>query len=81
MSNSSIWLIDNATTLGLSEPGSNGNEWALRIPQRSSITRASPSDCLVSYPGHKLGESYPSAEMRSVYSAASAFWVTHFYIE
>ena len=29
------------------------------------------SDCLVSYPGHSLGESYPTAEMQSVYSAAS----------
>ena len=27
----------------------------LRIPQSSSITEASPSDCLVSYPGHLLG--------------------------
>ena len=26
----------------------------LRITQNSSITRASPSDCLVSYPGHLL---------------------------
>ena len=31
-----------------------------------------PSDCLVSYPGHSLGESYPSAEIQSVYSAAQA---------
>ena len=42
------------------------------IPQSSSITEASPSDYLVSYPGHSLGESYPSAEMQSVYSAAPA---------
>ena len=40
---------------GLSEPGSNGNEGVLRIPQNSSITEASPSDCLVSYLGHLLG--------------------------
>ena len=30
------------------------------------------SDCLVSYPGHQLGGSYPSAEMQSVFSAAPA---------
>ena len=38
------------------------------FPQSSSITGASPSDCLVSYPGHLLGESYPSVDMQSVYS-------------
>ena len=32
-----------------------GNEGALRIPQSSSITETSPSDGLVSYPGHSLG--------------------------
>ena len=67
MSDNSIWPIDrtlsSATTLGQSEPGSDGNEGVLCIPQSSSITEASPSDCLVSYPGHLLGESYPSAEM------------------
>ena len=35
--------------------GSNGNEGVLCIPQSSSITGTSPSDCLVSYPGHSLG--------------------------
>ena len=35
--------------------GSDGNEWVLCIPQGSSIIRASPSDCLVSYPGHLFG--------------------------
>ena len=51
MSNSSIWPIDrtpsDVTTLGQSGPGSNGNEGA------------SPSDCLVSYPGHSLGDFLP----------------------
>ena len=28
----------------------------------------------MSYPGHSLGESYPSAETQSVYSAAPADW-------
>ena len=33
---------------------------------------ASPSDCLVSYPGPSLRESYLSAKMQSMYSTASA---------
>ena len=41
--------------------GSNGNKGVLRIPQSSSITGGSPSDCLVSYPGHSLRESYRDA--------------------
>ena len=47
-------LLD-ATTLGLSGPGNDGNEGVLHIPQSSSITGTSPSDCWVSYPGHSLG--------------------------
>ena len=41
-------------------PGSDGNEGVLCIYQSSSITEASPSDCLLSYLGHSLGESYRS---------------------
>ena len=56
---SSIWFIIRtlwgAITQGLSGPGSNGNERILRIPQSSIITGASPSDCLVSYPGRSFG--------------------------
>ena len=78
MSNCSIWLIDKtlsgATTPGQSGPGSNGNEEVLRFPQSFSITGGSPSDCLVSYPWHSLGESYPSSEMQLVYYAAPADW-------
>ena len=44
------------------------------ISPNSSITRAIPSDSLVSYPGHWLGESYSSAEIQSVYSAVLADW-------
>ena len=33
---------------------SDGNRGILCIPQSSSITGYSPSDCLVSYPGHPL---------------------------
>ena len=59
MSNSLIWPIDRilsgATTLGQNEAGSKSNERVLCIPQSSSIIETSPSDCLVSYPGHSLG--------------------------
>ena len=69
---SSIWPIDrtlSGTTAPIqSGPGSDSNEGVLHIP------KALPSDCLVSYLGHLLGESYPFAEMQSVYSAAAADW-------
>ena len=55
---SSIWPIDRAlsgaTTPSQSGLGSDGNEGVLHIPQSFSITGTSPSDCLVSYPGHSL---------------------------
>ena len=60
-----------------SGPGSDANEGVLRIPQSSRITATSPSDCLVSYPRHMLRESYPSAEVHSVYSTTPADWETH----
>ena len=66
--------LSGATTLDQSGPRCDGNEGVLCIPQSSSITEASPSDCLVSYPGLLLGESYSSAEKQSVYSTASANW-------
>ena len=56
--------------MGQSGPGSYGTEGVLHISQSSSITGASPSDSLESYPGYSLGESYPSAEMKSAYSVA-----------
>ena len=76
---SSIWPIgialSNATTPGQSGPGSNGNEWMLRIPQSSSITGASLSDCLVSYPGNSLWRgSDSSAEVQSMSSTAPSDW-------
>ena len=59
MSNSSIWSIDRtqsgATTPSQSGPGNNSNERVLCILQSSSITGASPSDCLMSYPGYWFG--------------------------
>ena len=74
MLNSSIWPIDRtlsgSTTLGLGRPGSDGNEEVLCIPHSSSITGASPSDCLLSYLIQSLlAGSYPSAEIQLVYSA------------
>ena len=63
-------MLLGATTPGQSKPGSDGYEGVLHISQSSIITETSPSDCLVSYPGHSLGEFYPSTEMQLVYSAA-----------
>ena len=81
---SSIQPIDRtlsgATTLGQSGPGSDGNEVLLQIPKSSSITRTSPSDCLVSYSGHSLGESDPSAEVQSMYSTAPANWAINWIV-
>ena len=48
-------IQSGATTSGQSGHGSDANEGMLRIPQSSSITGTSSSDCLVSYPGHLLG--------------------------
>ena len=42
------------TTSGQSGPGGDGNEGVLSITQSSSFTRASPTDCLMSYPGSYL---------------------------
>ena len=74
MSNNSIWPIVGTlsctTTPGQSGLGSGGNGGVHCIPQSSSITGALPSDCLISYPGHSLGKSYPSTEMQLVYSVA-----------
>ena len=53
--------------------GNLGKEMVLCISKSSSITGASPLDCLVSYSGHSLVVgSYLSAEMQSVYSTAQA---------
>ena len=53
MSNSSIWPIhgtlSGATTPGQSGPGRDGNKEVPRLPQSSSITGVSPSDCLMSH--------------------------------
>ena len=44
--------LSGAVTPGQSWPGSDGIKGVLCIPQSSSITGATPSDCFVSYPGH-----------------------------
>ena len=54
--------LSGAPTPGQSEPGSNGNEGVLCIPWSPSIIGNWPLDCLVSYLGHSLGKSNPSAE-------------------
>ena len=80
---SSIWpmgrTLSGATIPDQSGPGSNDNEGVLHIPQSSSISGASPSNCLVSYPGHLLEEFHSSAEMQSMYSAASAALASSFF--
>ena len=64
---SSIWPIkktlSGATNPAQSEPDSDGNEGVLHFLQSYSITGTWPSNCLVSYPGHSLSGSYPTAEM------------------
>ena len=40
--------LSYTTTPDQSGPGNDGNKWVLCIPQSSSITGTSPSDCLVS---------------------------------
>ena len=71
MLNSSIWPIDStlsgATTPGQRRRGSDSNEGVLYIRPSTSITGATPSDCLVPY--HDT-----CAEMQSVYSTAPADW-------
>ena len=62
--------LSSTTIPSQSGPGSNGNEEMLCIPQSSSITETSSSDCLVSYPGNSLGRAL-------VYSTAPAKWAIH----
>ena len=65
MSKSSVCPINRtlsgAITLGHSGPRSDVNKRVLCVSQSSSITRASPSDCLVLYTGHS-GESFSTAQ-------------------
>ena len=78
---SSFWPIDRtlsgATTPGQIGHGNNGTGGIHQIPQSSGIIGASLSECLVSYLGHSLEKSYPSAEMQLLYSTAPADWANN----
>ena len=63
--NRAYTTLSGATIPGQSGLGSDSNERVHHIPQSSSITRSSPSDCFVSYPGHS---------MQTVYSTAPDDW-------
>ena len=52
----------DATIPGQKEPRSDDNEGVLHIPQ-SFKAGNSPSDCIMSYPGDSLRETYTSAWM------------------
>ena len=69
-------ILSGATTPGQSGPGSDGIEGVICIPQSSSNTGTSPSDCLVSYQDTRWG-GYPSAEVQSMYSTVPADWAMH----
>ena len=75
MLNRSIWPIIQscAITPGQSGQGAIGNEDVFHVPQ-CYLIGALTFDVLMSYSGYKLGESYPSAEMQSVYSSTPADW-------
>ena len=78
MSNISVWPLDrthsDATITDLSGPGKNGYEGVLCIHQHSKI-EVSPSDCLVSYPGHLLSGVLPiHRDAVDLYSTAQANW-------
>ena len=60
--------LSGATSLDQSGPGSDINKEVLCIPQSFGNIGTSPSDCLVSYTGLSLGESYSSAEKQLAYS-------------
>ena len=70
--------LPGASSPSQSGPGSNSNEGVIHIPQNSSITGASPSDCLVSYQGEFAksvrgrGSYPPLAKMQSMYSTPPA---------
>ena len=48
--------LSGATIVGQSGTGSDGSKTVHGIPENSSITGATPSDCLVLYPSHSLEE-------------------------
>ena len=50
--------LSDASITGPTEHENNDNKEQLRVPQSSSISGASSSDCLVSYPGHSFERSW-----------------------
>ena len=64
--------LSGATIPDQNGPGSDSNEGLPCISQSSSINGASPSDYFVE-------ESYSSAEIQSVYSAAPADWAENIF--
>ena len=64
--------LSGATTTGQSGPGSAGYEGLFRIPQSSSSSETSPSNCLV----YSFGEFYSFAEKQSTYSKECVKWIS-----
>ena len=76
--------LSGAATLGQSGPGRDANDGVLHIPQSSSITGTSPSDCLVSNTGHSLKGVLPLCidAVGIFYSSSwqgTKFIIVHFY--
>ena len=79
MSDSTIWPIDRtlsgASTQDQSGPRSNGNEEVLYIPQNSQ-NGAFPSDGIMSYPEHSLGDLTPIQRCsQSISTVPPPFWI------
>ena len=79
-----IWPLDRTLSgtiiPGQNGHGSDGNKRVLHIPHCSSISGASPSDCLVSYLGLLLGESYLFAiASRSTQAWSGSIWKSPIY--
>ena len=72
--------LSGATTSELTESGSVDNKGLHRIPQSSSNTGTSASDCLVSYQGYSLGGVSILWEKQSVYWTAPTEWTIFYYI-
>ena len=49
------------------------------FPEAPALLEPHHQIVLVSYPGHSLGGSYPSAEKQSVYSTAPADWAMNLF--
>ena len=77
MSNSPIWpterTLSGVTTPSLSGPGSDDNEGLLGIPQSLGLKPL----YLIVIQDIRLEWSYPSVEMKSVYSTAPVDWTAH----